>query len=101
MAEYIEREALIRQREEFWQDGCDHMAVRVTNIMNIPPADVVEVRHGSWVDCKCSVCGEISPTLHLDMENEYKIRETPYCPTCGAKMDGKDGAGNDGKLHHH
>ena len=49
-------------------------------------------KHGEWEDCRCSVCGKISPTLHLDMENEYKIRETPYCPNCGAKMDGKEGA---------
>ncbi len=92
MAEYIEREALIKQREEFWQDGCDHMAVRVTNIINIPAADVVEVRHGKWsvvyVDAghidmekmyKCSMCGSRK-------YNDYK-----YCPNCGAKMDGKDG----------
>ena len=43
MAEYIEREAVVNLREEFWKDRCDYMAVRVTNIMNIPAADVVEV----------------------------------------------------------
>ena len=26
-----------------WKDRCDYMVVRVTNIMNLPTADVVEV----------------------------------------------------------
>ena len=59
MAEYIEREAVIKLREEFWKDRCDYMAVRVTNIMNIPAADVVKVirckdctvPHNRWLGC--------------------------------------------------
>ena len=59
MAEYIEREAVVKLREEFWKDRCDYMAVRVTNIMNIPAADVVEVvrckdcnvPHNKWLGC--------------------------------------------------
>ena len=64
-------------------------------IENTPAADVVEVRHGEWLDnhekittlggngvpkeylCgyKCSLCGRI------------EIGKEPYC-NCGAKMDG-------------
>jgi hypothetical protein len=44
-------------------------------------ADMVEVRHGYWKNygafCVCSVCGESNP------------RTKPYCPNCGAKMDGE------------
>jgi hypothetical protein len=57
----------------------------------IPTADVVEVRHGEWGDTgiedldliysgyKCSECGEIVCGTAF-----------PYCPYCGAKMDGKE-----------
>ena len=51
----------------------------------VPAADVVEVRHGHWIDVngdrrifECSVCGGISCC------NEA------YCNECGAKMVNKD-----------
>lgn len=56
---------------------------------NIPTVDVVKVKHGEWVkpECetlyrlysgnKCSECGFV-----------YCGDKTPYCPNCGAKMDG-------------
>lgn len=49
----------------------------------VPAADVVEVRHGMWVQdgtgyhAKCSVCGEIV----------YRGWYYSFCPNCGAKMD--------------
>ena len=76
------------------------MAERSKAIKHIPAADVVEVRHGEWmqtteplgwsdVDCiECSACGEswvISDELCFD---DYKDG-WKYCPNCGAKMDGK------------
>lgn len=43
------------------------------------------MEHGKWIDCSngwmCSSCGEDS------------IKEYPYCPHCGAKMDLKEKAG--------
>ena len=57
-------------------------------IDNIPTADVVEVKHGEWIETgdrkldviysgqKCSVCGYV-----------YCGDKTNYCPCCGAKMD--------------
>ena len=64
-------------------------------IRSLPPADVVEVRHGHWIDkawtteddwgCYnhrvviCSVCNK---------QFDYIIKEkSKYCPNCGAKMD--------------
>ena len=60
-----------------------------------PTVDAVEVVHGRWVKCKewdydykCSVCeGYAGEDVDGD---HYKL--TPYCPNCGAKMDG-DGDG--------
>lgn len=62
----------------------------------MPAADVVEVRHGRWIDktwtteddwsCYnhhvviCSVCNK---------QFDYVINEkSNFCPSCGAKMDG-------------
>lgn len=57
----------------------------------LPAADVAEVRHERWervltasgiiTRVRCSGCAEIQP---LTFEN------IPYCPLCGARMDGKD-----------
>ena len=53
--------------------------------------NVVEVKHGQWVGCTCSVCGKTSPTIYLDEYTiEYDIIETDYCSNCGAKMDLKE-----------
>ena len=46
-----------------------------------PFADVVEVKHGRWVEGrsleKCSVCGKKG------------FPDWYYCPKCGARMDGE------------
>lgn len=57
-------------------------------------ADVVEVRHGEWIDkptgayCRmqswCSACGK-----HSGIGGIESNRHKPYCPNCGAKMDGE------------
>ena len=99
MAEYIDREALLVLLGKLFMepphqhDGENYycgIAIARQEIEEIPTADVVEVRHGYWDDCECSVCGKMHPSLYLDeWELEYRIKETPYCPNCGAKMDGK------------
>lgn len=65
-------------------DGYDD-AIKAVD--SVPPADVVPVRRGTWkiIDpfddheiVKCSECGYV-------ME-----QETPYCPHCGARMEGEE-----------
>ena len=91
MKEYIEREAVVNLREEFWKDCCDYMAVRVTNIMNIPAADVAPVVHGRWYDedsfdfhgspiYRCSVCNKTVADNYISFHK--------FCLHCGARMDG-------------
>ena len=50
------------------------------------PSDVVEVQHGRWAKKRyeyvCSICGGEVP------DDGYWF--SPFCPSCGAKMDGKD-----------
>jgi rubrerythrin len=92
MAEYIEREARLREIdkafEEYGQNGdiLKLFSECRASILFAPTADAVEVRHGKWYKgdmptyggYKCSVC-ELNTV-------EYN---KPYCPNCGAKMDGK------------
>lgn len=105
MPEYIKKEAVIKfienglnnpdKTKSFGHDAIEIMA----EVQYIPAADVVEVRHGKWletqeplgwcdVDCaECSVCHEswiIDEDLSID---DYECM-WHYCPHCGAKMDG-------------
>lgn len=71
-----------------------------------PTVDAVPVVHGRWkavtedrVTYKriCSCCGKEAP---YDMRDEDPLSEGyymlyPYCPWCGARMDGKDGDGHE------
>lgn len=57
----------------------------------IPTADVVEVRHGEWkqgVPYVCSICGKPAPD-EKNTSERYSCWTSPYCPHCGAKMDGE------------
>lgn len=84
MPEYIEREALIAEYDRVHigkAGGARKLMVEA------PTADVVEVRHGEWLNgvtgYACSVCNKQEPTKRF-----------LYCPNCGAKMDGKEVANN-------
>lgn len=57
----------------------------------LPTVDAVPVVHGRWTDkdggiATCSVCG--------DRWGVWSVMK--YCPSCGAKMDGKDGDHHEG-----
>ena len=101
MDKYITKEAAIEAFEwgdadviEDYGDGCDfgfsRRAIK-SAINSIPAADVAPVVHGRW---------EMRPTgMATDTGPEYKAYCTvcnepnkqyqpPFCPHCGAKMDG-------------
>jgi hypothetical protein len=89
MAEYIEREALLKDIEESVvftvKKGQSSLEIRGANkitdrIKSAPTVDVVKVKHGYWKDNNngtftCSVCGG-------------KASKMNWCGHCGAKMDG-------------
>ena len=105
MAEYIEREALIQTIQKDQWIGAQGQDYALCDIAEQPTADVVEVRHGEWMendlsvwaDCPtdgfpvavCSVCGMRFCDIINNMGYMYN-----HCPNCGAKMDGK--GDNDG-----
>lgn len=84
MAEYIEREAVIAEAD---YDGNFRLIVPVKKIRNIPAADVVERKHGKWVEKpfllgttnECSLCGNYYGMPHGKFN---------FCPNCGADMRG-------------
>ena len=110
MAEYIEREALLKKICNSCDGYCDivdcdcvnckseHRCDFVVEIADAPTADVVEVKHGEWlqtteplgwndVECvECSVCHD-SWIMDEDLCLEDYATHWHYCPTCGAKMD--------------
>lgn len=110
MAEYIEREALVKQLKE---EECD--CEWLWDILNIPTADVEPVRHGRWVLLRESEITGFNPELAgldpiggyqcsnckkeaiFDCNDEFVL--SSYCPNCGARMDGDtDANGNDNKT---
>lgn len=94
MSEYIERGALLLRIDCHGTNkfGMLDEDIRAF-IKKQPAADVVEVKHGKWVDkwggryvnqCyRCSVCGDHA------LGNDKRWFLTDYCPNCGAKMDGE------------
>ena len=122
MAEYIEREALLAELEDeidfvspFYnaeQNRYFTMGLRCAyrDAQRFPVADVVEVRHGEWVEdgyddipCVCSYCGAealYDSTFELQFDYDWEENLVPcgyeehrtyirtkYCPHCGTKMD--------------
>ena len=94
MAEYIEREALMRQIKEIHCAECNsYHGVRcracwvddaLGYIDSEPTADVAPVRHARWDENgRCSNCGGHAPFWCM-ASTYYK---SPWCQECGAKMD--------------
>jgi hypothetical protein len=85
MAEYIKREELLKSIGHIPEGVIsDYDAGRwdvAQLVKEVPSADVVEVRHGEWIEGKslekCSLCGKKG------------FPDWKYCPHCGAKMDGR------------
>lgn len=94
MAEYIERDAVIRDLEAAEKHGGMGMIVAQTlksYVKRVPAADVVPVVHAKWSSVflgddwkiKCSNCGRWFDRF------ADGTRAPEYC-FCGAKMDLKD-----------
>lgn len=90
MAEYIEREAVVRAFCEHCRDYVDKCtydgACEVDIIATVPTADVQPVKRGKWIKItpkhsRCSVC---DTTCLIAV---YPIsKRANFCPNCGADM---------------
>ena len=105
MDEYISREALlqtvrnmINYRPRGGVFGLGRLCLAMVDaIRNAPAADVVEVRHGEWEPILAThwrwIHSGAVPVNRIKYRHNECGREVqrkePYCPNCGAKMDGK------------
>ena len=103
MSRYIDADALIEYLKKMWArwdeddwyeaQAKDAMKDDIEIVNKQPTVDAVPVVHGEWVSewdrcdfiVRCSACGEIA-LFKGDGDHAY----SPYCPNCGAKMDGKE-----------
>lgn len=97
MDEYIKRSNLLNKAKRL-QGDTFAAPVIVAMIEDEPKADVVEVKHGKWINVQdfgggkcfadCSICRtqEKAPN-----PTAFKMFRR-YCSYCGAKMDLKEGA---------
>ena len=85
MAEYIKKDELLKFKADVYdEDGHVLYAVPTGYIVAMPPADVLQVRHGRWERTAdgaalCTACKrKMNPS-------QYGYA---FCSLCGAKMDG-------------
>lgn len=83
MPEYITKDQAIELLHYNSDEKC---AAIIADVEELEPADVAPVVHARWVwhgiyglFSSCSVCG-----------TKFRDRpRVPYCPQCGARMDGE------------
>ena len=86
MAEYIDREILIRNIENDTRRILFDKGSALHYVRSAPAADVVPVKHGKWIhnddwwEFICTNC----------RKGIGNIQEYKYCPNCGVIMDLKE-----------
>ena len=90
--EYIRKEdAKDALQEKVFHDLTDEFYGAMQVLDDLEPADVVPVRHGTWLPIlsynntyKCSECGRL--LVNITDGLKMVAKHYPYCH-CGAKMD--------------
>lgn len=82
MAEYIERETIIKKLREDEECDCELIVL----LYDYPAADVAPVKHGEWIQTNVFECSE----CEYSFEPEGYLPFFNYCPCCGARMDRGD-----------
>ena len=76
--------------------GKSNRVLSSMSLADVPEVDAVEVVHGRWiekVDMVASYLADCEETFYeCSVCNSPNFGESPYCPNCGAKMDGDGNA---------
>ena len=94
MAEYIKKDELLKFKANVYdEDGHVLYAVPTGCILAMPPADVMPVRHGRWIDAYTDI--EPNPMFMYGICSECGFEQgiskyLNYCPNCGAYMRGEE-----------
>lgn len=100
MAEYIEREAVLKWFEPYLGVGETWVEIHpvLDAIHTSPAADVAPVVHGRWILIAenstgliyyCSSCEKYINPNENDVAHGRAKEKPDYCPNCGARMDGE------------
>ena len=84
--EYIERGAALREAKYAAVRGLDPVAF----VEDVPVADVAPVVHARWGTGRFNLETGNYEEQCTRCRNFSKEYDKPYCPNCGAKMDGGD-----------
>ena len=93
MAEYIDRQEVIKKLEELdirlmrghYYDECEGLAMAKAIVNGVPAADAKTVVHGHWIRQDESFTRFKCSNPECGIENCSGFEN--YCPNCGAKMD--------------
>ena len=103
MGDMISRDAVIKilnnSRSIRARDGAGGVWIdlmdAIGEIERVPAVEAEPVRHGTWEMRRSTLKTDFAtltgtyPTCNLCGHVEYGVdKSTPYCPGCGAKMDG-------------
>ena len=92
MAEYISKQAF---KEKYL--CCGYLPeMSEVEFDAFPAADVVEVRHGRWIDLRATYkdgSGHLIATYCSECGTDMDIGKANYCPNCGARMGKEDDLG--------
>lgn len=94
---YIDREEAAKIIDSYAKAidyDCNNCKVVVNTIKDIvtvicPTADVVEVKYSSWMSIPCRAKYKAAYECRRCGRVITRQKES-YCPSCGAKMDGKE-----------
>ncbi len=95
MARYIDADALKLDIDLSKGATVLDMALSVIKaVQEAPTADVAEVKHGEWKiiadykESEVAQCTHCKEDFWYMKQGQLQIKHMPYCPECGAKMDG-------------
>ena len=94
MSDCVER--IVLRDALYKADAITMKGIKIIN--QFPAADVATVRHGRWIKesdggTRCSVCNKRVRDVTGGGDEPVDLSDMPYCPKCGAKMDGGEDNG--------